>query len=153
MVCFLCGVNIQYLLSREISHAHSMTIDHIPLADDWLSRTESIYHQFPHPSFLPLDQFNHPIVYASTIIVHCTYQVDGTVFLFLSLIPQCNRMPCSKWRTSLYSEPVNTPTCLSVTHLFIYFPQAIGQLGGFLYLDYWYETVLWSKKFKLKTEL
>lgn len=78
MACFLCGVNIQYLLSREISHAHSMTIDHIPLADHWLSRTDSVYPQFPHPS-LPLDQFNHPIVYDSTSIVHCTYQVDGTV--------------------------------------------------------------------------
>lgn len=94
-----------------------------------------------------------PIVYDSTIIVHCTYQVDGTVFVFLILIPQWNRLPCCKCRTFLYSESVNTPTYLCVTHFFIYFSPAIGQLGGFLYLDYWYEMVLWSKKFKFKKEL
>ena len=73
------------------------------LAAHWLSRTHSFNDDFHIPSFPSPDLFKHLLCSESIITMHCTYEVDYAVFVFLCFSPWSNIIP---YYASLISGPV-----------------------------------------------
>lgn len=110
---------------------HSLTIEHIPLAAHWLSRT---HHHFSFPSFLSLDLLYHLLFSGSVITMHCTYQVDYAVFMsFWALSLGVKWCPVVNAGHPCFQDQL-TSQCACVVRTFLSIPQLLDTQVGFFLL-------------------